>query len=78
LINGGDSYYGFNEERERTVGFFCSRYTYDRRYTGSITGRLMTGQTDKEIVIHHGGCLLTLLVVNGISWGRLHEERDSY
>jgi hypothetical protein len=22
LINGGDSYYGFNEERERTVGFF--------------------------------------------------------
>jgi TonB-linked SusC/RagA family outer membrane protein len=40
LINGGDSYYGFNEERERTVGFFGKvGYTYDRRYTGSITGR---------------------------------------
>jgi len=40
LINGGESYYGFNEERERTVGFFSKvGYTYDRRYTGSITGR---------------------------------------
>ncbi|MDR7209382.1 SusC/RagA family TonB-linked outer membrane protein [Flavobacterium piscis] len=40
LINGGESYYGFNEERERTVGFFGKvGYTYDRRYTGSITGR---------------------------------------
>ncbi|MGO4822636.1 MULTISPECIES: SusC/RagA family TonB-linked outer membrane protein [unclassified Flavobacterium] len=40
LINGGDAYYSFNEERERTVGFFGKvGYTYDRRYTGSITGR---------------------------------------
>ncbi|SDX69658.1 SusC/RagA family TonB-linked outer membrane protein [Flavobacterium degerlachei] len=40
LINGGESYYSFNEERERTVGFFGKvGYTYDRRYTGSITGR---------------------------------------
>ena len=40
LINGGESYYAFNEERERTVGFFGKvGYTYDRRYTGSITGR---------------------------------------
>lgn len=40
LINGGESYYGFNEERERTVGFFGKvGYTYDRRYTGSLTGR---------------------------------------
>lgn len=40
IINGGESYYGFNEERERTVGFFGKvGYTYDRRYTGSITGR---------------------------------------
>lgn len=40
LINGGESYYSFNEERERTVGFFGKvGYTYDRRYTGSLTGR---------------------------------------
>jgi hypothetical protein len=39
LINGGDSYYGFNEERERTVGLVKVGDTYDRRYTGSITGR---------------------------------------
>ncbi|MBC5836568.1 SusC/RagA family TonB-linked outer membrane protein [Flavobacterium muglaense] len=40
LINGGESYYAFNAERERTVGFFGKLgYTYDRRYTGSITGR---------------------------------------
>ena len=40
LINGGESYFGFNEERERTVGFFGKvGYTYDRRYTASITGR---------------------------------------
>ncbi|RYJ50687.1 SusC/RagA family TonB-linked outer membrane protein [Flavobacterium petrolei] len=40
LINGGESYFGFNEERERTVGFFGKvGYTYDRRYTGSVTGR---------------------------------------
>ncbi|MCD0465344.1 SusC/RagA family TonB-linked outer membrane protein [Flavobacterium sp. ENC] len=40
IINEGSSYYGFNTERERTVGFFGKvGYTYDRRYTGSITGR---------------------------------------
>lgn len=40
IINGGDSYYGFNEEKERTVGFFGKvGYTYDRRYTASVTGR---------------------------------------
>jgi len=40
VINGGESYYAFSEERERTVGFFTKLgYTYDRRYTGSITGR---------------------------------------
>ncbi|KAF2513789.1 SusC/RagA family TonB-linked outer membrane protein [Flavobacterium foetidum] len=40
IINEGNSYYGFNEERERTVGFFGKvGYTYDRRYTASITGR---------------------------------------
>jgi TonB-linked SusC/RagA family outer membrane protein len=40
IVNGGDSYYEFGEERERTVGFFGKvGYTYDRRYTGSITGR---------------------------------------
>ncbi|EJL63357.1 SusC/RagA family TonB-linked outer membrane protein [Flavobacterium sp. CF136] len=40
IINEGNSYYGFNAERERTVGFFGKvGYTYDRRYTGSITGR---------------------------------------
>lgn len=40
IINEGDSYYDFNAERERTVGFFGKvGYTYDRRYTGSITGR---------------------------------------
>jgi hypothetical protein len=31
----------------------------------------MTGQTDKEIVIHHGGCLLTLLVVK---WNIMEED----
>lgn len=40
IINDGNSYFGFNKERERTVGFFGKMgYTYDRRYTGSITGR---------------------------------------
>jgi TonB-linked SusC/RagA family outer membrane protein len=40
IINGGDSYYGFDVEKERTVGFFGKvGYTYDRRYTASITGR---------------------------------------
>ena len=40
IVNGRDSYYEFGEERERTVGFFGKvGYTYDRRYTGSITGR---------------------------------------
>jgi len=40
IINEGNSYFAFNEERERTVGFFGKvGYTYDRRYTGSVTGR---------------------------------------
>ncbi|MBK0369123.1 SusC/RagA family TonB-linked outer membrane protein [Flavobacterium agrisoli] len=40
IINGGDSYFGFNEEKERTVGFFGKvGYTFDRRYTASVTGR---------------------------------------
>ena len=40
IINEGDSYFAFNEERERTVGYFGKvGYTYDRRYTGSVTGR---------------------------------------
>ncbi|AYN04329.1 MULTISPECIES: SusC/RagA family TonB-linked outer membrane protein [unclassified Flavobacterium] len=40
IINDGGSYYGLNEERERTVGFFGKvGYTYDRRYTASLTGR---------------------------------------
>ncbi|HEX8574936.1 MAG TPA: SusC/RagA family TonB-linked outer membrane protein [Flavobacterium sp.] len=40
LINQGDSYFGFNEERERAVGIFGKvNYTYDRRYTASVTGR---------------------------------------
>ncbi|MWB93959.1 SusC/RagA family TonB-linked outer membrane protein [Flavobacterium sp. GA093] len=40
IIREGDSYFGFNEERERTIGFFGKvGYTYDRRYTASVTGR---------------------------------------
>ncbi|OXG06906.1 TonB-linked SusC/RagA family outer membrane protein [Flavobacterium araucananum] len=40
IVNGGDSYYNFGAERERTVGFFGKvGYTYDRRYTASVTGR---------------------------------------
>lgn len=40
IVNDGDSYYGFDAERERTVGFFGKvGYTYDRRYTASLTGR---------------------------------------
>ena len=40
MVNEGNSYYNFGAERERTVGFFGKLgYTYDRRYTGSITGR---------------------------------------
>ena len=40
IITEGGSYFGFNEERERTMGFFGKvGYTYDRRYTGSLTGR---------------------------------------
>ena len=40
IVNGGDSYYDFGAEKERTVGFFGKvGYTYDRRYTASLTGR---------------------------------------
>ncbi|MFH6996481.1 SusC/RagA family TonB-linked outer membrane protein [Flavobacterium sp. FlaQc-57] len=40
IVNGGDSYYEVGAERERTVGFFGKvGYTYDRRYTASLTGR---------------------------------------
>ncbi|MCV9933912.1 SusC/RagA family TonB-linked outer membrane protein [Flavobacterium sp. LS1R47] len=40
VINEGNSYFAFNAERERTVGFFGKvGYTYDRRYTASVTGR---------------------------------------
>lgn len=40
VINEGNSYFGFNAERERTVGFFGKvGYTFDRRYTASVTGR---------------------------------------
>jgi len=40
IVNGGDSYYEFGADRERTVGFFGKvGYTYDRRYTASVTGR---------------------------------------
>ncbi|MDN3672875.1 SusC/RagA family TonB-linked outer membrane protein [Flavobacterium branchiarum] len=40
VINEGNSYFGFNSEKERTVGFFGKvGYTYDRRYTASVTGR---------------------------------------
>lgn len=40
LVNEGNSYYDFGAERERTVGFFGKiGYTYDRRYTASVTGR---------------------------------------
>jgi TonB-linked SusC/RagA family outer membrane protein len=40
LITDGNSYYGLEKERERTIGFFGKvNYTYDRRYTGSVTGR---------------------------------------
>lgn len=40
LINNGESYFGINEERERTIGLFGKiGYTYDRRYTASLTGR---------------------------------------
>lgn len=40
IVNGGDSYYDFGAERERTIGFFGKvGYTYDRRYTASLTGR---------------------------------------
>jgi TonB-linked SusC/RagA family outer membrane protein len=40
IINEGNSYFGFNQERERTVGFFGKvGYTFDRRFTASVTGR---------------------------------------
>jgi TonB-linked SusC/RagA family outer membrane protein len=40
LIREGNSYFELEKERERTVGIFGkAAYTYDRRYTGSITGR---------------------------------------
>jgi TonB-linked SusC/RagA family outer membrane protein len=40
IINEGGSYFGTNEQRERAVGFFSKiGYTYDRRYTGTLTGR---------------------------------------
>jgi TonB-linked SusC/RagA family outer membrane protein len=40
LINEGSSYFSLGAEKERTLGFFGKiSYTYNRRYTGSITGR---------------------------------------
>ncbi|AWK05955.1 SusC/RagA family TonB-linked outer membrane protein [Flavobacterium crocinum] len=40
MVNEGNTYYDFGAERERTVGFFGKvGYTYDRRYTASVTGR---------------------------------------
>ncbi|WP_082001821.1 SusC/RagA family TonB-linked outer membrane protein [Flavobacterium sp. KMS] len=40
VINEGNSYFAFNAEKERTVGFFGKvGYTFDRRYTASVTGR---------------------------------------
>lgn len=40
IINEGGSYFGTNEQRERAVGLFSKiGYTYDRRYTATITGR---------------------------------------
>lgn len=40
VAEAGDSYFKFNNERERSVGFFGrGGYTYDRRYTVSLTGR---------------------------------------
>lgn len=40
LLETGGSYFGLGEERERTVAFFGKvGYTYDRRYTASLTGR---------------------------------------
>lgn len=40
VINEGNSYFAFNSEKERTVGFFGKvGYTFDRRYTASVTGR---------------------------------------
>jgi TonB-linked SusC/RagA family outer membrane protein len=39
-IREGNSYFELKKERERTVGIFGkAAYTYDRRYTGSLTGR---------------------------------------
>ena len=40
IINDGDSYFSFAEEKERTVSFFGKvGYTYDRKYTVALTGR---------------------------------------
>lgn len=40
IISDGGSYYEFDEERERTVGFFGkASYIYDNRYILSLTGR---------------------------------------
>ncbi|WP_410881048.1 SusC/RagA family TonB-linked outer membrane protein [Myroides sp. DW712] len=40
LVRDGGSYYGFNQDRERTVGFFGkATYAYDNRYVVSLTGR---------------------------------------
>lgn len=40
IINEGDSYFGLSEERERAVSFFGrANYTYNRKYTFSLTGR---------------------------------------
>jgi hypothetical protein len=63
-----ETYYGFNEERERTVGFFGKvGYTYDRRYTGSITGRY--DGSNRQGNSNSSRWLPTYtLVVNGISW----------
>lgn len=53
IINDGESYYGFNNERERTASFFGKMgYTYDRKYTVALTGRYdasnRQGRSDKS------------------------------
>ena len=39
--------------------------------TQDLSQVVMTDQTDREIVILQDGCLLTLLVENGMLWKRI-------
>lgn len=70
LINGGEYYYGKGLEKERTIGFFGKTgYTYDNRYTVSLTGRYDASNQQGQA----GASWLPTWTVSG-KWNVLQEK----